>query len=167
MAKLTIMMGIPGSGKSTAAAAYQKEDDFKRMIVSRDEIRFSLVAEDEEYFSKEDEVFNTFCIKLAVGLSCDFEMIADATNLNSRSRAKLLNGVAYHYNKIIDEGSFKENVELCVYFVNVPLETALAQNENRKGTRAYVPESAIRNMYNALEKVQDFEGIDEVIELKG
>jgi hypothetical protein len=51
------MCGIPGSGKST----YLKTRFIQPpVVVSRDEIRFKMVREDEEYFSHEKEVYNEF-----------------------------------------------------------------------------------------------------------
>ena len=54
---LYVMVGIPGSGKSTFINTHC-QSDWK--IVSRDQVRFSIVREDEEYFSKEKKVFKTF-----------------------------------------------------------------------------------------------------------
>ena len=52
---LWLMVGAPASGKSTWL---KKTVPFMNntRIISRDEIRFALVAEDEPYFSREDEV---------------------------------------------------------------------------------------------------------------
>ena len=52
MKKVWLMCGIPASGKSTWAREHQEM--FGGVIVSRDEIRFSIVKDDEEYFSHED-----------------------------------------------------------------------------------------------------------------
>ena len=84
--KLYIMCGIPGSGKSTYAKTYLTNT----LYVSRDEIRFKLVKEDEDYFSKENEVFDTFIAKINEGLRQSLDVVADATHLNSKSRLKLL-----------------------------------------------------------------------------
>lgn len=54
---LYVMIGIPGSGKSTWAKANKKEKD---IYVSRDEVRFSLLQDGDEYFSKEKEVLKEF-----------------------------------------------------------------------------------------------------------
>ena len=57
MIVLYLMCGIPGSGKSTWIKQNKIESD---AVISRDVVRFSLVKEHEEYFSKETEVFYTF-----------------------------------------------------------------------------------------------------------
>ena len=53
---LWIMVGIPGSGKSYFAKNILMTDDSWQYI-SRDEVRFSMVKENEPYFSKEYNVF--------------------------------------------------------------------------------------------------------------
>ena len=83
--KLYLMMGIPGSGKST----YLKTRFIERLrVISRDEIRFSMVKEDEEYFSKEKEVYAEFISQIKEALKFEAEVFADATHLNETSRAK-------------------------------------------------------------------------------
>ena len=53
MKKLYVMCGGPGSGKSTWIKKNLPTFKGYTKVVSRDEIRFSLVKEGEEYFSKE------------------------------------------------------------------------------------------------------------------
>ena len=56
------MCGPAGSGKSTYISKKILSDtDHFYHHSSRDTIRFGLVKENEEYFSKEDEVFDLFC----------------------------------------------------------------------------------------------------------
>ena len=149
MAKLYLMMGIPGSGKTT----YLKTRFIERpRVISRDEIRFSMVKEDEEYFSKEKEVYAEFISQIKEALKFEAEVFADATHLNETSRAKTLRAL----------GESLKDVEVNVIWVRVPVETALAQNENRKETRSYVPRSVIRRMYSQLTKPTKEEGFDHI-----
>ena len=59
-------------------------------------------------------------------------------------------------------GSATKGVTLGSIFVDVPLELALKQNEQRKGTRTYVPQSVIKRMYLTLTKPTKEEGFDEI-----
>lgn len=142
MNTLYIMVGLPGSGKTSWA----KENLPDTIYISRDDIRFTLVKEDEEYFSKEKEVFNTFVNKINNSLHWSFDVVADATHLNKKSRAKLFS--ALHYNK--------ETTKVVAIYMDQPIKVCLAQNERRKGTRAYVPPRVIKDMSKNLQK-PDFE----------
>lgn len=147
--KIYLMCGIPGAGKST----YLKTR-FTNIpcIISRDEIRFTLVREDEEYFSHEDEVYKEFIEQIKDALRFETEVFVDATHLNEASRAKTLRSL----------GKSLKDVEVNIIWVRVPLEVALAQNENRIGTRSYVPKSVIRRMYSQLTKPSKEEGFDHI-----
>ena len=146
MCKLYLMCGIPGSGKST----WLKNHACDGVVVSRDVIRFSMVKEDEEYFSKENEVFAEFVRQINENLSVGKDVFADATHLNPASRNKLLNQVSGY-----DEVHAIVMLKTC--------DTALKQNENRIGTRAYVPRSVIRRMANQLQMPRLEEGFKSVI----
>ena len=146
MCKLYLMCGIPGSGKST----WLKNHACDGVVVSRDVIRFSMVKEDEEYFSKENEVFAEFVRQINENLSVGKDVFADATHLNPASRNKLLNQVSGY-----DEVHAIVMLKTC--------DTALKQNENRIGTRAYVPRSVIRRMANQLQVPRLEEGFKSVI----
>lgn len=137
MNKLIIMCGIPGSGKSTYAKANMSPafDEY----VSRDEVRFSIVREDEEYFSHEGEVFNTFVKRIAKALRSGATVWADATHLTRASRLKLLRALPVKPDAIE------------ILWMNTPCETALERNEGRFGTRAYVPPSVIKRMFYQME----------------
>ena len=111
-----------------------------------------MVKEDEEYFSKEKEVYAEFISQIKEALKFETEVFADATHLNEISRAKTLRAL----------GEVLKDVEVNVIWVRVPLEVALAQNENRIGTRSYVPKSVIRRMYSQLTKPSKEEGFDHI-----
>ena len=148
MASLILMMGVAGSGKTTYAKKMMKDCD---IYVSRDEIRFALVKEDEPYFSKEDEVLQTFIKTIDDALLiAQRYVIADATHLNMGSRTKILKNL---HNK---------PDHIYVIYVAVSLQTALERNAQREG-RALVPESSIKNMYKSITLPRKEEGINIVL----
>lgn len=132
------MVGIPGAGKSTFA----KENLSNALYISRDEIRFSLIKENEEYFSKENEVFNQFINNIQEGLNSNRDVVADATHLNPKSRMKLLSALKIDKNK----------TEIHAIYIKTPLAECLLRNEFRKGTKTYVPQKVIINMFKSLKK---------------
>lgn len=147
--KLYLMMGCPGSGKSTYLKTRFSQPP---VVVSRDAIRFSMVSEDEEYFSKEKEVFREYIEQIRTAIKFNTEVFADATHLNESSRAKVLRAL----------GSDLKDVEVNVIWVRVPVEVAITQNEFRLGTRAYVPKSVIRRMYSQATMPSKEEGFEHI-----
>lgn len=147
--KLYMMVGIPGSGKSHFLANNNFVKPYK--IVSRDQIRFSLVKEDEPYFSKEEEVFNKFVEEIKSGLDNGYNVFADATHLNERSRSKLLRAL----------GSSLKNIKVDAIVVRPPFNTVIEQNAKRTG-REFVPLSAIRRMNSQFTMPTKEEGFDKV-----
>ena len=150
MANLFLMVGFPASGKSTFLKKNCKEND---IIVSRDAIRFSMVAEGEEYFSREKEVFKEQCKQINDNLAAGYNVFADATHLNAASRRKVLDKV-------------KGYDRVCAIVMNTSLTEALRRNDNRTG-REFVPQSVIRRMAAQFEFPDVMENFDVVYELKG
>ena len=87
--KLYLLMGAPGSGKSTWIKNHLSLTD---KYVSRDEVRFSMVSEGEEYFSKENQVFKEYVKRINEGLE-NYDVFADATHITAASRNKLLRAI--------------------------------------------------------------------------
>ena len=132
---LVLLAGIPGSGKSTWLRTHLGDGD---AYVSRDEVRFSIISDDEDYFAHETEVFDKFVAEIEENLNKGLRVFADATHINWASRRKLLE-------RIHD----KDNIDIDVYMITASLETCLTRNAQRTG-RALVPESTIRRMYKQL-----------------
>ena len=138
MAILYILCGPSGSGKSTWARNYILEHDslYQNIRdVSRDEIRYSIIKEGEDYFSHEKEVFKKFADTIRNTLIDGFDVIADATHLNEFSRRKLTQAIDMYY----------DNYEIVYIVFNVSADICIKRNQNREG-RANVPENIIRNM---------------------
>ena len=160
MIKLYLMCGPAGCGKSTWAKAHCKNKD-KSIIISRDEIRFLLVKEDEEYFSKETEVFNSFINKIQSAIALQYEEIyVDATHLNEKSRNKVLDKIKYYIDLV--------HVKIIPVCFAIELNTCIKQNSKRKG-RCQVPINVIANMFVSYEKPSFFEKYKytEIIEVNG
>jgi predicted kinase len=146
MATLYIMCGIPGSGKSTWARNHITDLD---KYVSRDDVRFSLLQDGEDYFSREDEVWDIFIRTINMHLSSGFNVFADATHINPGSRRKLLNAVRGY-----------DKVE--VIYIKTPVSIALERNELRQNTNRYVPSKVIHRMYHQFEEPSFEEGFSTI-----
>jgi predicted kinase len=134
--KVYLLAGIPGSGKSTWIKSQLTHG---AEWISRDNVRFAILTDEDDYFAHEDDVFDTFINYINQTLNNDdiHTIYIDATHLNKRARDKVLRRVQ------------KANIaELnCVCF-DVPLETCYARNNLRVG-RSKVPQTAICNMYQS------------------
>ena len=136
MTVLYLMCGVPGCGKSTWINKNKIDSD---IVISRDVVRFSLVKENEDYFSKENLVFNTFIDQINEAIDNHASTIyVDATHINETSR-----------NKVLDRLHLSDKVKVIPVFIKEKLETCLHRNSLREG-RANVPEKAIIRMYNSL-----------------
>ena len=136
--RLFLMMGIPGSGKSTWLRNHVNTNQ-KQVLVSRDVIRYRLINDNDSYFSKENEVFNKFIGEIKEGLeNCD-NVIADATHLNLASRSKLLRAL----------GKSLKDTHVIFIVIKCPLDFCLKNNDKRFGL-SHVPEKTIKNMYKSF-----------------
>lgn len=149
MKELILMMGVPGSGKSTYARNILKYGD---IYISRDEIRYSMLADEDDYFAKENEVIKTFIQYIdeaLVDTQHQGKVYADATHLSPKSRVQVLN-------------QLKNKNKVSVIYLDVPLNVILARNAQREG-RALVPENVIRRMYKSIVLPTKAEGIEKLI----
>ena len=133
--KVFLMSGPPASGKSTFVQ--QNMNPATDVWCSRDQVRFSMVSENEEYFAREHEVFDTWInmINQALANPNIENIFADATHLNKASRLKTLN----HLNL--------ENAQVIPVVMRTNLSTCLKRNQKRQG-RECVPNAVIRRMFN-------------------
>lgn len=134
MKHIYIMSGPPACGKSSWIRSAIAERG--GIHISRDEIRFSMLSEDDEYFAKENEVLVEFYRQIQEQLNLgENDIYVDSTNLNHYSRGKLLKNLSIGNNYTIVYVSFTTSLKTC-----------LKRNKNRTG-REFVPESVIRRMW--------------------
>ena len=131
---LYVMVGIPGSGKST----YAKKNFTDAKYVSRDEIRFSLLDDNDEYFSKEDKVFIQFTNEINKGLAEGKDVVADATHLTPKSRAKLFSHLRFD----------TEKVRVIAVYMETPFRVCSERNRERivENPKTYVPKNVLMTM---------------------
>ena len=133
---LYLMCGCPGSGKTTLVKKMMEQLP-NCCHISRDEIRFSLLNDDDDYFAKEDEVFLTFINTINEKIKSEKieNIFINATHLNQKSRNLVLNKLD------------KDNYEIIPISFELPLDIHLKRNANREG-RARVPDDVIKSMWN-------------------
>lgn len=133
---LFLMVGIPGSGKSTWIANQidsLEQEQYK--VISRDEIRFAMLKPGEDYFLHENAVFAQFIKSINDAIANKVQYIfIDATHISPGSRAKVLQRVRE-----------PASTSLVVEVFNTPLETCLERNSKRTGL-ANVPAASIKSM---------------------
>lgn len=148
--KLYLMVGCAASGKSTFLKNHSFEGTTE--IISRDKIRFSLIKDDELYFSKEKEVWREFVKRAKESLKTNDNTVLDATHIDKASRFKILTALA----------PALKDIYVCAIVLPRTLETLLKQNNQRSG-RCCVPESVIKKMYERFTIPSLEEGFDEII----
>lgn len=148
--KLIVMCGIPGRGKSTLI----KNSRYK--IISRDKIRLELLKEEDEFFSKEQEVLDKFYQQIQENIDNNTDIIVDSTLISKKARINFFNHLRLN-----------DNVEIYIVVVDPPVSICLERNEQHIG-RAYVPRSTIRRMSIQFEFPTQEEGIKykKIIEVK-
>lgn len=144
---LYVLCGPPGIGKTTFVSTFLKNDF---LHVSRDEIRFELISDEDDYFSKEDEVYKIFIQKIKDGLK-EKNVIADATHITAASRVKLLRAL----------GNTLKNVIVHAIVFKTSLDKCIERNNLREG-RSKVPISVIRRMYHQYTMPSFDEGFDKI-----
>jgi len=148
--KLIVMIGVPGSGKTTWAKQYleeHKNDEFKWVRVSRDDIRMMC-------FNVEFDIVNEVTVTqiedklVRLALEEGKNVLIDATHVNRKSRNK--------WHKLaLDVGG----IDVIEKGFKIDLETCLERNRNRDRK---VPEDIIQNMYEKLQK-SGFQEWNEII----
>ena len=146
-----LLSGIPGSGKSTFINMVKADND---IVISRDEIRFSMLKENEDYFAYEKEVLQEFkrrIIEASHKSSETCNIFIDATHISKKVRKRVLSYIPH-------------NDVFCIYF-KPDIEKAIEHNNKRTG-REKVPEKIIIEQAMKYEEPSFEEGFKYILEVK-
>lgn len=144
---LVMMIGLPGSGKSTEAEAIQRrrrEMDFQ--IHSSDALRAELYG-DESTQGDNNALFEELHRRIFADLNAGKNVIYDATNLNKKRRVQFIRE-AWMTGAIC-------MAALCI----LPYEICLERNAKRERV---VPIEAMEKMYRSFQPPHIDEGFDEI-----
>ena len=150
MAKLYIMVGLPGSGKSTYAKKLSKEINAE--IISSDDIRIELFGIDKKVPNSK-KVFKEMRKRIYSYLSQDINVICDATNVSIEKRASFL----------ARDCSELANSKIAIV-VNRDIDTCKKQNVQREESQR-VPVVAIYTLAKNFVFPTLNEGFDEIKEI--
>lgn len=114
MPSVTLLIGLPASGKSTYAKQWVKRGK-NRVRVNRDSLRLMIHGEAFDY-KYEDDVTDAQYACLHEFMRQGKDIIVDECNLNPKTRKKLMETAALrHYKVITDDHLFKEvSIEECI-----------------------------------------------------
>lgn len=143
MNKLIMMVGLPGSGKSTIAKELSIREN--AVLHSSDDLREELFG-DANNQSGNELLFQELRKRIRLDLIDGKSVVYDATNLSYKKRKAFLSQLK------ID--CYKE-----CHMVATPYEKCLRQNGARSRK---VPEKVIENMYKGIFVPQYFEGWDHI-----
>lgn len=141
---MTMMVGLPASGKSTYAQEIAKKSN--AIVLSSDAIRWELFG-DETDQDHNQKVFQELHKRTKEWLCAGRDVIYDATNISSKRRRAFLNELT----KI-------DCIKNCV-IIATPYEQCL---ENNRSRARQVPEWAIERMYRKWQTPHWFEGWDNI-----
>ena len=139
MANFYMMVGLPGSGKTTFAHNIEKG----AIVISSDIIRKELWGSEEKQGDNKI-VFEELEKRVMENLAADKSVVCDATNIKAKKRKDFL----YRLRKI-------PNVNTVCMLMSVPYEQCLERNNERGRV---VPEEVIKRMYMNFEIPQVREG---------
>lgn len=151
MARLKILIGLPGSGKSTFAAKIM-ETETGWIHLSSDRIAYERFIVEEPIDHR--TVFEELYQQTAASLMAGSDVIYDATNLASSRRKSLLNRLR----------KMEAETEAVLFFT--PLEV-LKQRNRMRHDRERVPEAILERYIRALQFPRKDEKLDKISIVSG
>lgn len=144
---LTVLVGIPGSGKSTYV---EKNKQPNEEVLSSDRIRKELLSGEEDQTNNK-LVFDTLYARARDFLSQGKDVIIDATNISLFERRRVLQNFADMQLK-----------RVAIVF-ETPVEVCIERDEKRQRT---VGRAVIEKYARKYQKPRRSEGFDEIVFVK-
>lgn len=142
--RLTLMVGLPASGKSTYARILGNADN--TTVLSSDILRKELLGSEADQ-SNNDLIFKTLYERARELLKDGKNVVIDATNINAKDRRRTLS-------------NFSDlHIERFCYVMSTPIETCIERDKKRDRT---VGEDVIKKFLYRFEIPMYFEGFDEI-----
>lgn len=149
MAKLNIMIGIPGSGKTRYAKTGLSTDN--TVYLSSDDIRVAMFGFEDQ--THNTEVFERMKRETLIALKNGFDVIYDATNLSKKHRSDII--------KRAKMCKAEVNAYLCCTPINIILERNLTRQERQ------IPWDKLIQMIRSIEPPMYYEGFDNIYLIDG
>ena len=146
MAKLIVMVGLPGSGKSYYANMLYREAKTPTVILSSDDYRKRLFGNENDQ-EHNDQVFKTLYADMRKYLISHVDVIFDATNTSLKSRLRVINELG------------KIECEKEAYVICTPIEKCIEQDAGRERK---VGEEVIWKFVRSFQCPQTYEGLSKV-----
>lgn len=147
MVEFIMLMGLPGSGKSTYAKQIAQEKN--AIIMSSDALRMEMFGCNCQ--DKNDELFKEMNKRVIGTLQSGTSVVYDATNTNSKRRYNLL--------RYIKQQKLDSVWKEC-HYLNNDLGCCLLNDMNRENA---VGQGVILRMRNSLQTPMSYEGWDDII----
>lgn len=151
MAALNIMIGFPGSGKSSYAKKHLLTNN--SVYLSSDQIRIDMYGFEDQ--THNGEVFERMKRETILALQNGFDVIYDATNLVRKRREALIKDIK---NRV-------SNIEINAYLCCTPINIVLERNMTR--TERHLPWDKLEQMIKSIEVPMYYEGYDNIALIDG
>ena len=149
MARLNIMIGIPGSGKTKYAKTNLLNEN--TIYLSSDDIRVDMFGFEDQTHNA--EVFERMKRETLTALQNGFDVVYDATNLNKKRRSNIINQAKIYGAEV--------NAYLCCTRINIILERNLTRQERQ------IPWDKLIQMIQSIEPPMYYEGFDNISLIDG
>lgn len=154
--EIYVLIGVPGSGKSTWIGKHKVASGKEYDVVSSDAVLDQIASEKGLKYS---DVFTDY-IGLATAkakqtfrdaIAADRNIISDQTNVSKKKRRGILQNVPKHYRKI------------AVVFQTEDKEVERRLKARAEETGKHIPDFVMKDMYSRWEAPTRDEGFDEII----